>query len=118
MALWTVTAGVSLAWDLQRQRSAMDEIALIQVHAAMREGTRYRGWNAVQGGVWVPRNAAGQAVNYSHSFGSTVADCQLKGWFAKVAAAPGKTSPAAAFMRPSTGQLSIALGRSALGRSS
>ena len=47
-------------------------------------------------GLLRPVNAAGLNVNYSHSFGSTWRDCNLKAWFQKVAAASGGGSSEAA----------------------
>ena len=51
---WTVTVGVSLAWNLREQRGATLESARIQARAAFEKDVLYRRWNAMHGGVYVP----------------------------------------------------------------
>ncbi|MFQ6612963.1 MAG: PAS domain S-box protein [Fidelibacterota bacterium] len=50
----TATIGISLAWNLIQNKSALVESARVQARMSFKKDILYRLWNAQQGGVYVP----------------------------------------------------------------
>jgi PAS domain S-box-containing protein len=54
---WTCTVVTSLVWNLHLQRQETSEIAFNVARAYLESDNRYRQWNALQGGVYIPSSA-------------------------------------------------------------